>query len=56
MVIVCGHVALLASYPVFTDGRKECLAGFTRLHMREVNYFHCSISLHSDVTILIVSN
>ena len=42
----------LASYPTFTDGGKT--PGFSRLCMREVNYFHCSIILHSDVTILIV--
>ena len=47
---------LLASYPARRSRAKERTPGFSHLRMREVNYFYCSIILHSDVTIVIVFN
>ena len=37
------------------DGRAGRTPGFSCLRMREVNYFHCSIILHSDVAYLLFS-
>ena len=55
-MLVAGLSSSMCSLIPGVHGRAERMPGFSHLRMREVNYFHSSIILHNDTTILIVFN